>query len=56
MSKIEIIDDCVCGSLSDLERIKREIRQEHFIVYEGEVLPFAIGKYNQEIKYKKKKK
>jgi len=25
-------------------------------VYEGEVLPFAIGRYNQEIKYKKKKK
>ncbi len=55
MSKIEIIDDCISGSLEELQRIKREIRQEHTIVFEGEILPFSIGMFIQEIKYKKKK-
>lgn len=55
MSKVEIIDDCISGSLEELQRIKREIRQEHTIVYEGEIIPFSIGMFIQEIKYKKKK-
>ena len=42
MSKVEIIDDCILGSLEELQRIKREITQEHTIVYESEIIPFSI--------------
>ena len=50
MSKVEIIDDCILGSLEELQRIKREITQEYTIVYESEIIPFSIGMFIQEIK------